>query len=149
MLIIPKKFGAISVIDGQHRLFSYANDYIEALCQEHSKIMVTAIKFRDENQENLTQYSAYTFIEINSNQTKVHYSHTDAIAYEILNQTNPRALAAQVIFIANKRRRSSLFGLFDTHQTLYGKIQTMTVLTVLKRLCDFDYFRGLTVTDRA
>jgi len=147
-LMIPKKFGAISVIDGQHRLFSYADNEIKEICDPDSKIMITAIRFQDENEEDIIKHSAQTFVEINSNQTKIHYSHIDTIAYEILDKTDSRALAAQVLMKANNRKNSKLFGIFQTNQTLYGKIQTMTVLTTLKKICDFNYFCILRESDK-
>lgn len=133
-LTIPEKYGAISVIDGQHRLFSYADVGVKGRVGETSRIMVTAIHFRDAEEAAIHKYSARTFVEINTNQTPVRPSHLDAIAYEILGETNPRALAAQVLMRANRRRGSKLYGIFDTDQSGLGFVSTGTVLTALKAI---------------
>jgi DGQHR domain-containing protein len=136
-LLIPETYGAISVIDGQHRLFSYADTTLRAQIEQSAKIMVTAVQFKEGGEDAIRQYSARTFIEINMNQTRVRAGHLDAIAYEILHQTHPRALAAEVIFRAN-RERGRLQGLFDTNQTALGKIQTATIITALKGITNRD-----------
>ncbi|WP_293125736.1 DGQHR domain-containing protein [Okeania sp. SIO1I7] len=64
-LYIPKKYGSISVIDGQHRLFSYADENVKLMMQDDCKIMVTAVYFRTDEQEIITKFSARVFIEIN------------------------------------------------------------------------------------
>ncbi len=142
-LTIPKKYGAISVIDGQHRLFSYADEEIEQRLGGHSRILVTAIKFRDADEEAIRRYSARTFVEINTNQTRVPRTHLDAIAYEILGETDSRAIAAQIILRANERQGSSLYGLFDTNQTGLGMIRATTVLVALKPITNLNSIRGL------
>jgi DGQHR domain-containing protein len=142
-LQIPETHGTISVIDGQHRLFSYADENVRNRLGDDCKIMVTAIQFRGADDEAIQRYSAKTFIEINMNQTRVRPTHLDAIAYEILRQTYPRAIAAQIILRANERRNSRLYGLFDTNQTSLGVIQTTTVLSALKTITRLDYIRGL------
>jgi hypothetical protein len=106
------------------------------------KIMVTAIQFKDTDAEAVQRYSAKTFIEINTNQTRVRPTHLDAIAYGILRQTYPRAIAAQIILRVNERR-GRLYGLFDTNQTSLGIIQTTTVVSALKSITRLDYIRGL------
>jgi len=46
-LTIPKSFGAMDIIDGQHRLYAYANENISDAVREHGEILATCIKFRD------------------------------------------------------------------------------------------------------
>jgi len=132
-LNMPKSYGSLSVIDGQHRLFSYADEEIRKMFDEPPLIMVTAIKFRSADQEEINKYSAKTFVEINTNQTSIDKNHLDIISYEILNQTHSRALAAQVLIRANVRE-GCLYGLFDTRQTGLGIIKASTVITALKSL---------------
>jgi DGQHR domain-containing protein len=142
-LNIPQIYGAISVIDGQHRLFSYAADDVRRRVGDDSKILVTAIKFQDATPEQINKYSAKTFVEINTNQTRIPPTHLDAIAYEILGETSPRALAAQILLLANERHRSKVYGLFDTNQTRLGKIKAITVLTALQTITNINYIREL------
>lgn len=136
ILTIPKNYGAISVIDGQHRLFSYADDNIRALIEDDCRIIVTAIKFRQADSNAIFKYSAQTFVEINTNQTRVARTHLDAIAYDILGKTTARAIAAKVILLLNEERRTgnALYGLFDTNRTGLGIIRATTILTSLKAL---------------
>lgn len=146
-LEIPDTYGAMSVIDGQHRLFSYANETIERLVGEVPKIMVTAIKFHEGNQNICNKYSAKTFIEINMNQTKIEPTHLDAIAYDILGETTPKAIAAHVILKLNERN-SSVKGLFDTNQTKKGIIPTKTVLVEIRRLTNISIIDQLEIATR-
>jgi len=142
-LRIPQRYGAISVIDGQHRLFSYASQDVEIQYGQDAKIMVTAIQFRDPDPEKIRRYSARAFIEINTNQTKVPPTHLDAIAYDILGEKHAKAIAAQIILRVNERPGKPLYGLFDTNQTKLGIIQTRTILTALKSYTDIERIRKL------
>lgn len=142
-LMIPERYGAISVIDGQHRLFSYADNNIKVRLGDQCKIMVTAIHFRDANQQEIIKYSARTFVEINTNQTSIQPTHLDAIAYDILEETHPRAIAAQVLLRANVRPRGSLYGLFKTNQFGLGKIQSTTVLSALRSITNLKQIKLL------
>ena len=135
-LTIPMMYGAMSVIDGQHRLFSFANDSVEKKLDKPI-IMITAIQFRNADENHIAKYSAQTFVEINTNQTKINTNHLDVIGYEVLGQTHPRALAAQVILRANLRD-SSLYGLFDTYQTGLGIIKINEVISTLKTITSLD-----------
>jgi len=141
-LRIPDVYGAISVIDGQHRLFSYADEKVQDRLGNGCKIMVTAIQFRGADEKAVLRYSAKTFIEINTNQTRVRPTHIDAIRYEILEETGPRAIAAQIILRANERK-GALYGLFDTNQTKLGIIPATTVLTALKAITNLEAIQSL------
>ncbi len=130
-LQIPTKYGSISVIDGQHRLFSYADQSIENRLGRDIRIMVTAIEFEEGTREEIEKYSARAFIEINMNQTRVSSSHLDAIAYQILGDTYPKALAAEILLQVNGRQ-GKLHGLLATSQTSLGIIKATTVVSALK-----------------
>lgn len=142
-LIIPERYGAIEVIDGQHRLFSYADEDVRRRIGDDARIMVTGIQFRDADEHAIRRYSARTFIEINTNQTRIRPTHLDAIAYPILGVTDPRAIAAQIILRANERSGSSLYGLFDTNQTGLGIIQATTVIVALKSITNINTIKNL------
>jgi DGQHR domain-containing protein len=135
-LKIPKEYGSISVIDGQHRLFSFADPEIEDHLED-PQIMITAIRFRNLNpeegrSEQINKYSAKTFVEINNKQTSVSGNHLDFIKYDILDDTGRRALAAKVILNLNERRGKPLFGIFDTYQTGLGVITPRVVISGLQ-----------------
>ncbi len=146
-LHIPKRFGAVSVIDVQHRLFAYADKRIAEDLGDRSTIMVTAIKFRNASEKDIQRFSARTFVEINTNQTPVQRTLLDAIAYDVLGETHARAIAARVLLEANKKR-GPLRGLFDTNQTNLGMIKATTVLTSLQRLTSLQTLNALRVAKK-
>jgi DGQHR domain-containing protein len=141
-LMIPKSYGAIEVIDGQHRLFSYASQEVERYCRSNAKLMVTAIHFQEHDPAQIRQYNGRTFVEINTTQTRVPASHVHAIAYSLLGDTKPRSLGAEVIIRLNARD-GVIRGLFATSQTSLGPIQATTVLTVLHPLTNLAKLHAL------
>jgi DGQHR domain-containing protein len=137
-LELPDRYGAISIIDGQHRLFSYADDDVHTQMKDHARILVTAIHFDSAEEVNITQLSARTFVEINTNQTTVPRTHLDAIAYAVLGETGARALAAAVVLRVNARANTPLYGFFQTSQTALGIVSTTTIVGTLKGIVDID-----------
>lgn len=145
-LTIPDKYGAIEVIDGQHRLFSYADKAVEKKVTDKGKkpkIIVTAIMPKEKDQAKIRQFSARTFVEINTNQTKIRANHIDAIKYPILGIADARAIAAQVILRANEEKNTATYGLFDTYQTGLGIIQATTIIGALKPMMNTATFSKL------
>ena len=142
-LIIPQTYESISIIDGQHRLFSYANANVRERMDDTCRIIVTAILFEGANAEHIQKYSAKAFVEINRNQTGIQRKHLDAIAYDLLGETDARALAAKILFDANNRRRHSLFGLFETNKRLTGILKATTIISSLRSLTNINEFRRL------
>lgn len=147
VLQIPDIYGSMEVIDGQHRLFSYASKDVNAKVGDQCRIMVTAIQFKGASEQDSRRYSAKTFIEINTNQTRVRPTHIDAIRYPILGEKGDRAIAAQIILRANARK-GALYGFFDTNQTSLGIIPTTTVLTHLKPLSNLEEIKKLRTPKR-
>lgn len=147
-LLIPNTHGAMSVIDGQHRLFSYADEKVRKNVTDDCKIMVTAIQFIGATSEQVSKYSARIFIEINMTQTPIKNEHYHSIAYEILGEKHSAALAAQVILRANARTDKVLHGIFDTNQTGLGIIQATTVMSSLKLITKFDDIKKLNVSTK-
>lgn len=147
LLKLPVVYGAISVIDGQHRLFSYANSEVETRMKRDCKIMVSAVQFKGVNEKDTQRFSAKTFIEINTNQTTVKRSHLDAIRYSLLGETSPRSLAAQVILRLNERK-GKCYGLFDTSQTKLGIISVTTILGTLSPLIRLEDMKRLQAPTR-
>lgn len=142
-LRIPKRYGAFSVIDGQHRLFSYADEEIKEQVGNESKIMVTAIQFETKDPEVIFTHSAKTFVEINTNQTKVDRDHLDAIAYDVLGDTEPRAIAAKIILEVNEKKDTCLYGFFDTNRTGLGIVRASTVRAALQTITSLKKVRRL------
>jgi len=142
-LIIPQTYEAISIIDGQHRLFSYANDDVKNIMDENCKIIITAILFEEADANEIHRYSSKAFVEINRNQTGIQRKHLDAIAYDLLREIDGRALAAKILFETNKRIGHSLYGLFETNKRLTGILKATTIITVLSPIANIKVFRGL------
>lgn len=140
-LNMPDAYGSVYVIDGQHRLFSYADPNVKKVAHDH-KIMVTAIHFKDAGDELVNRYSARTFIEINTNQTKVASTHLDSIAYQVLGVTEPKALAAQVILDLNEKS-GRMRGFFQTSQTNLGLFPTSTIMVSLRPITSLDTIASL------
>lgn len=130
-LYVPMIYGAVSVIDGQHRLYAYAMREVPDEIRRNARILVTALKFDTEVAEELLRSSARAFVEINRTQKRISSNHIDEIAYPVLGEDYPRALAAQVILRANQRPRGSLSGLFRSSQTTAGVYHAATVIAHL------------------
>lgn len=148
VLQIPGSYGSLTVIDGQHRLFSYADNSVRNFTKDNARIAVTAIEFKDVPEEEIYKFSARTFVEVNTKQTPVPSDHMDAIAYSVLGETSPKALAAHIILKANTVRRSKLHGLFKTSQTTHGIIPTPTVVSSLKSIVSLNNIQRLQPAQR-
>lgn len=110
---IPNKYGVLSIIDGQHRLFSYAQDSINYDVREQGEISVSIIKFDTEDKELISKYAAKVFCEINSNQTSIKSQLIYLIKYDILGDRDSKALAGKIVLTCNKIRKSdALHGVF-------------------------------------
>jgi DGQHR domain-containing protein len=146
-LEIAGRYGAITIIDGQHRLFSYADELVKE-AQSNPRIPVTAIRFLETDESNIRKYCATTFVEINANQTRIASAHIDVISYPILGRKNPDSLAAAVLLQANERARKPLFGLFKTATNPGGIIQPRTVIKALARILNLEAISRLLDSDR-
>lgn len=130
-LTISDHDSAVTIIDGQHRLYSYAELGLQETLEAESKILVTAIKFDTNSHEDTVKFSARAFVEINSNQTRIDPTHIDSIAYDILGHTTPRAIAAKVLLELNSKKQGPFYGLFKASYTALGVIRPKTVLAAL------------------
>lgn len=136
-LIIPEKYGSISILDGQHRLFSYASKEIERKLRDPI-VRVTAIDFKSENQKEIDRYSAFLFLEINSNQDPVEPEYLDVIAYDILNDTSPSSIAFKVLMECNQEDSDVLHGMFDIYDEGEGILAVKTIKSTLDTITDLE-----------
>ena len=104
-LHIPSKYASIDVIDGQHRLFSYALSSEQV--REEARLIATAIKFNTDDAQKINQYAARTFITINSEQTKVKQNLLYLISYDVLGDTSAESIAAKILKECDSRKRLS------------------------------------------
>ncbi|MGD1712221.1 DGQHR domain-containing protein [Dapis sp. BLCC M172] len=142
-LYIPKKYGNIAVIDGQHRLFSYADEKVKSIMQDDCKIMVTAVYFRTDVQEIINKFSARVFIEININQTKVEIAHLDKVTYELGSQ-EPKAIATKIIVTLNTK--GNFRGFFDiaSGKKNKGIIEAGIIIGEIKKITNIRNIKKLT-----
>lgn len=141
-LIIPMEYGNISIIDGQHRLFSYANLNITNEIRDNAKILVTALRFQTDDPNVALRFCAKTFVEINTEQKRVSSDHINEIAYSVLGQTFPRALAAQVILRCN-HRPGALYGMFTSSQITGGIFKAATAIESLAGITSLDTLKKI------
>ena len=109
-LRIPSKYASIDVVDGQHRLFSYALSS-EQVCNE-ALLIATAIKFNTNDAQEINRYAARTFITINSEQTKVKRDLIYLISYDVLDDKTPESTAAKILQMCDSKPNGVLSGIF-------------------------------------
>lgn len=127
-------FGAISVVDGQHRLFAYADEAVHKRVGDECEILVNALHFEAGTPpDEIERFSARLFIEINTNQTKVSKLHLEGIAFEILGEIDKRSVAAHILRKVNERHGKAR-GLFRTSDSPTGIIQIMELVGSLSSL---------------
>ena len=137
VLSIPSRYGAISIIDGQHRLFSYAH---EATMKElpNARIMVTGVLFDEPSSENALKASAQVFVEVNSKQTSIPRDHLNLISFPVLGETTPIALASAALLHCDKRDKNKLAGRIALYPNARGmnSIRASEIISQLKRITD-------------
>ncbi len=140
-LYIPKKYGVLSVIDGQHRLFSYADEDIESKMKDDCHIKVTAIYPQTSDKKIIGKFSASVFIEINTNQTRIEISHLDQIAYE-LGSEDPKVIATKIIVNINERKKFQSY--FSTNSNKNsGIVESGTIIAAIKKITNPTKIRQL------
>jgi len=112
-LAIPFKYGSISIIDGQHRLYAYASlkEHAKEMLKK-SRILVNGIKFNTENEDDILKFSARAFIDINREQMKVKTSLIYLTAYDVMGDESSKSLAGKIISDCNLNTNSILYDLF-------------------------------------
>ena len=132
-LYIPSKYASIDVIDGQHRLFSYALSSEQV--RKEARFIATAIKFNTGDAEKINQYAAQTFITINSEQTKVKRDLLYLISYDVLGDTSSESIAAKILKECDSRQRlSKIFALSAfIKKNRFGQ-QPIRIISIVKEL---------------
>lgn len=132
-LQIPSKYASIDVIDGQHRLFSYALSNKQV--QDRARLIATAIKFNTDDVEKINQYAAQTFITINSQQTKVKRDLLYLISYDVLGDTSPESIAAKILKECDSRKRlSRIFALSAFIKKNRFEQRPIPIISIVKEL---------------
>lgn len=139
-LEIPDRYGAVHVVDGQHRLFAYADLAVENDMRDTARILVTALHIPNASAHRIKQCSAQAFVEINSNQTRVPALLLHDIAYDVLGKRDAKAISAKVLTEAN-RRKGRLRGFLRTNDTPYGIVKMTELVSVLSQMLNPEMIR--------
>ncbi|MEM2857072.1 MAG: DGQHR domain-containing protein [Candidatus Nitrosocaldaceae archaeon] len=136
-LQIPIQYSSIEVIDGQHRLFAFSQ--IDNITED-DKLITVGLKFKTEKDEEIQQWSARTFVEINREQTKVPTELIYLIQYNSMGESTPEALAARILIELNNKKDGPLERVFHTRPFMTtnkvgGKpVRIVTIVKELKEL---------------
>lgn len=132
-LHIPSEYASIDVIDGQHRLFSYALS--DEQVREEARLIATAVKFNTDNAQEINRYAARTFITINSEQTKVKRDLLYLISYDGLGDTSPESIAAKILKECDSRQRlSRIFALSAFIKKNRFNERPIPIISIIKEL---------------
>ena len=141
-VVIPDRYASLDIIDGQHRLFAYAQDDLAGLTKDDSALLVTAIKFKTDKPDQINRFAARTFVSINSTHTRVKRSLTDLIAYDVLRDTGSRSIAGKIVFECTSSSNKSLSKVFQTSEFSpkstdgLAPIPTVSVVNELAKVLD-------------
>lgn len=143
-LTIPCKYGIISVIDGQHRLFAYANENIQKLCEDDSKILVSGLQFNTDDEREIEKCSVRVFIEVNATQTPIEELHL-----HLIGDVSPESIAAKIVRNLNNRKKyKNLFEMAgDGSQTKIGIVKDNPVRKAWERIVNIENIKHL-IEDR-
>jgi len=111
-LHIRKVAGALEIIDGQHRLFAYADDAIAKQHKKLARIAVLALHFPDADAKSVQRACGQLFVDINDKQKRVPAAHIDRVGWPVLQIREPRYIAADVLSRLNARKGTWCEGLF-------------------------------------
>ncbi len=101
-IIISSDYGSIDIIDGQHRIFAYANERLSDGVRKNSEVFASLISFVDIDSSSLNEYTSKLFFEINSKQTKVKRNLLYLVKYDVLGDKDQVAIAGKIILEINK-----------------------------------------------
>ena len=133
-LKIPGGYGSLEIVDGQHRLFAYADPEINQSRRDDSCLVVTALHFGNTTGAEVGTIAAKIFVEINTNHTKLKKSHVDLLSYDVLEKRDHRSIAGKILkTFADAPKNKTLGKLFQIsdfeRQNRFG--QTPIPITVV------------------
>ena len=129
---VPKRFNAIGIIDGQHRLFAYHEGQDDhetqiARLRERQNLLVTGIVYPGQLGDDRRQrFEAKLFLEINDKQNRVKGDLKQAIA-QVVDPFSTVAIAKAVV--EQMAKQGPLQGLLETHFYDVGKIKTTSIVS--------------------
>lgn len=132
-ITIPVEYASVDVIDGQHRLFAFAHEDVSDDIRCNSVLAASAIHFTElTDEEERSRFAGRLFIEINSTHTKVSRAINQLVAYDVLGESNPEALAGKILKDCNAAKSEKPLGqLFETSPYLPSKFDAVNRLPVI------------------
>ncbi len=113
-LELQQIYGCLDIIDGQHRLFAFANSGLNEEQLKNAEVLVTAIKFKTASKSEIKKWNARTFVEINSTQRKVSTDLIYLLRYKVMKENLPVGLATEAIKRMNSNNKYTVYSLFKT-----------------------------------
>jgi len=145
----PRRFNAIGIIDGQHRIFSY-HEGIDKLdsrispLREKQHLLVTGIVYPSSTTKpKKYRFEAELFLEINDKQKRVKGDLKQAIE-RIINPSSPIAIARAVV--SDLAISGPLCGKLEVHFFDRGKIKTTSIVSygmrhIVSLETDYSFYR--------
>ncbi len=145
-LKIPGSYGALEIVDGQHRLYSYAHPDVPPAVRRNAEIVVTALHFKTRDAEKMRRAAATTFFDINMNHTRVRPSHLWRVGFTLLGRTDDNnSLAFKALSDCNDQ--APLRNLLQINETDRGNVVRVGTLVpaiagIFERIEGEDEFRA-------
>ena len=138
LLKIPVEWGALEIIDGQHRLFAYAQSEVSEEARMDGQMLVTGIRFKG-SATTARNAAARAFVSINRPQTRANSALADLLSYDLLGNRDARAVGTKILMECNPRPKHALFRVFRTMEHASGNetIPLTTVVNEMRALCEF------------
>lgn len=137
-LDIPVKYASIDLIDGQHRLYSYASESIPQAVRRDTELMTTVINFPNSERSKVPKYSATLFITINQTQAKVKTELIYLTAYDAMQDGGPKAVAGKVLCCCADDKSHPLAGKLRVRPGLqlnrHDGVPTVPIVTLVHEL---------------
>lgn len=141
LLTLPKQYQAVTVIDGQHRLFAYDG------LPESKTDLVYVIAFHKLEPEEQIQ----TFVDVNEKQTRVSASLMWDLSSSILESDKIKARIAKTVKRLNNDEDSALYGVIKYDSAAYSKekiqVTLESICTAIKLEGIFTIIEGISLTN--
>jgi hypothetical protein len=129
---LPRRFGCIGIIDGQHRIFAYhegvdaLEEFISTL-RNKQHLLVTGIVYPERTKAlDAQRFEAKLFLEINDKQKRVRGDLKQAIERIV----RPRSAVAVAKAVVNELASSPPFaGMLETHFFDSGMVKTTSIVS--------------------
>jgi DGQHR domain-containing protein len=146
-LRVPYRYASLDIIDGQHRLFAYADDAIRKSIRTSTDLMATIIRFQKDSKRSAAQL----FVTINKNQAKVKRELIVLTSYDAMNGDDGEAVAGKVLIEVSEEKTFALFERLRTRPMIRSEdsIPITTVAIELSRMLEPNFLENLGIDQRS